>query len=321
VPELTPPPAGSLSAAAEARSDSPAAKTQEKPEKTTADKKSAKPSKKKRKSHPRTSKACRCGDRGHCDHEWTNADDGAGTVVKSTGKMYWGHKASTLGFPGQEVLLDAVAMSDAASHDSKSLLPHLNRLFQRHPDLKGLVTRVLDDGAADDLKLKAAIQEDLEIEVLAPINPRRRSPIRDGMPRGIDHLTPRGVPVCRAGYPFELLGVRHDTAHFLFAAPKGEHGQSVCQGCGLRVGCYRGQSGGRQVTIRQSRLPLAGSGIPTTLQAVPESHGSADVDRASAQADEIRLRGDRLTKRGNAAFQARLDKTLLAMHVLLAHDD
>ncbi len=33
------------------------------------------------------------------------------------------------------------------------------------------------------------------------------------------------------------------------------------------------------------------------------------------------LGDDRLTKRGNDAFQARLDKTLLAMHVLLDHDD
>ena len=112
--------AGSSSAAAKARSDSlaaaKAAQTPEKPEKTTAGNKSAKPnsskkskrSKKKRKSHPRTTKACRCKDRDHCDHEWINADDGVGTVVKSTGKMYWGHKASTLGFPRQEVLLDAV---------------------------------------------------------------------------------------------------------------------------------------------------------------------------------------------------------------------
>jgi hypothetical protein len=28
---------------------------------------------------------------------------------------------------------------------------------------------------------------------------------------------------------------------------------------------------------------------------------------------------ERLTKRGNAAFQARLDKTLLAMHLVLAY--
>ena len=63
-------------------------------------------------------KNCRCARREHCDHSWINADEGAGTVVKSTGKMYWAHKASTLCFADQEVLLDAVALHDAASHDS-----------------------------------------------------------------------------------------------------------------------------------------------------------------------------------------------------------
>ena len=331
LPELTTPAAGSSSAAAGVRSNVPAAaeaaQTPEKPEKTTAGKKSAKPSKKskrskkKRKSHPRTTKACRCDDRDHCDHSWINADDGAGTVVKSTGKMYWGHKASTLGFPGQEVLLDAVAMNDAASHDSRSLMPHLNRLFQRHPDLKGIIPRVLDDGAADDSKLKATIQDDLGIEVLAPINPRRRGPIRDGMPRGIDHLTPRGVPVCRAGYPFQLLGVRHDTKHFLFAAPKDEHGPSVCQECDLRVGCYRGQSGGRQVTIPQSRLPWLDPEFPQLSKRFLKAMARRTSIERLHKLMKFDLGDDRLTKRGNAAFQARLDKTLLAMHVLLAHDD
>ena len=98
-------------------------------------------------------------DRQHCDHALVNADAGAGTVVKSTGKMYWGHKASTLSFAEQEVLLDAVAMSDAASHDSQSLMPHLRRMLQRHPDLRWLVTRMLDDVAADDPQRKASIRE------------------------------------------------------------------------------------------------------------------------------------------------------------------
>jgi hypothetical protein len=329
VPELTQSAAGWSAAAAKARSDSPAAakaaQTLEKPEKTTAGNKSAKPSKKskrskkKRKSHPRTTKACRCKDRDHCDHEWINADDGVGTVVKSTGKMYWGHKASTLGFPRQEVLLDAVPMSDAASHDSQSLLPHLNRLFQRHPDLNGIINRVLDDGAADDAKLKAAIKEDLGIEVLAPINPRRRGPIRDDMPRGIDHLTPRGVPVCRAGYPFELVGVRHDTEHFLFRAPKDEQGQWVCQGCGLRVGCYRGQSGGRQVTIPQSRLPWLDPEFPQLSKRFLKAMARRTSIERLHKLMKFDLGDDRLTKRGNDAFQARLDKTLFAMHVLLAY--
>jgi len=141
--------------------------------------------------------------------------------------MYWGHKASTLGLAHQEILLDAVAMSDAASHDSQSVVPHLQRLFSQHPDLRAQITRLLDDGAADDAKLKATVHELFGIEVLAPINPRRRQPIRDDLPRGIDHLTPRGVPVCQAGYPFELLGFRKDTERFLFQAPQDNDGQSV----------------------------------------------------------------------------------------------
>ena len=283
-------------------------------------KKKKKTPKKKRKSHPRTTKNCRCADREHCGHDWINADAGAGTVVKSTGKMYWGHKASTLSFAGQEVLLDAVAMSDAASHDSKSLVPHLGRLFDRHPDLRGLVRRVLDDGAADDPQLKASIQDQFGIELLAPINPRRRQPIRDALPRGIDHLTPRGVPVCQAGYPFELLGFRKSTEHFLFGAPPDGSGISVCQSCDQRTGCYRGELGGRVATISADRVPWLDRDLPQ----LSKRFGKAMSRRTSIERlhklMKFDLGDDRLTKRGNDAFQACLDKTLFAMHVLLSRE-
>ena len=105
---------------AENASATPPAREEGKP-----NEKGKKAKKARKKSHPKTTKRCRCKDRQHCPHPWTNADEGAGTVVKSTGKMYWAHKASTLCFPSQQVLLDAVAMSDAATHDSQSVLPHL----------------------------------------------------------------------------------------------------------------------------------------------------------------------------------------------------
>ncbi len=276
--------------------------------------------KKKRKSHPRTTKNCRCQDRQHCDHVWVNADAGAGTVVKSTGKMYWGHKASTLSFAQQEVLLDAVAMSDAASHDSQSLVPHLSRLLQRHPDLRGLVTRVLDDGAADDPQLKASIWEQFGIELLAPINPRRRQPIRGELPRGIDHLTPRGVPVCEAGYPFELLGFRKATEHFLFRAPQDAEGKSVCQGCTRRAGCYRGRSGGRVATISADRLPWLDRELPQLSKRFAKAMARRTSIERLHKLMKFDLGDDRLTKRGNDTFQARLDKTLFAMHVLLSRE-
>jgi hypothetical protein len=280
----------------------------------------SKAQKKKRKSHPRTTKNCRCQDRQHCDHAWVNADAGAGTVVKSTGKMYWGHKASTLSFAEQEVLLDAVAMSDAASHDSQSLVPHLSRLLERHPDLRGLVTRVLDDGAADDPQLKVSLREQFGIELLAPINPRRRQPIRGELPRGIDHLTPRGVPVCEAGYPFELLGFRKATEHFLFRAPPDAEGKSVCQGCALRAGCYRGQSGGRVTTISAGRLPWLDRDLPQLSKRFAKAMARRTSIERLHKLMKFDLGDDRLTKRGNDTFQARLDKTLFAMHVLLSHE-
>jgi hypothetical protein len=275
---------------------------------------------KKRKSHPRTTKNCRCQDREHCDHQWISADLGAGTVVKGPGRMYWGHKASTLGLANQEILLDAVAMSDAASHDSQSVVPHLNRLFNRHPDLRGQVQRLLDDGAADDSKLKATVQELFGIEVLAPINPRRRQPIRDDLPRGIDHLTPRGVPVCQAGYPFELLGFRKDTERFLFQAPQDNDGQWVCLACPQRTGCYRGTSKGRVVTISPDRVPWLNRDFPQ----LSKRHAKAMARRTSIERlhklMKCDLGDDQLTKRGNSEFQASLDKTLFAMHVLLSHE-
>jgi hypothetical protein len=89
-PEPSSPSAASAAVAAGVRSVHPVAAkagpTPEKPEKTGTCPKSAPPPKKKRKSHPRTTKACRCADREHCHHAWINADEGAGTIVKGTGQ-------------------------------------------------------------------------------------------------------------------------------------------------------------------------------------------------------------------------------------------
>ena len=163
----------------------------------TKAKKAKKAPKEKRKSHPRTTKNCRCADRAHCDHPWINADEGAGTVVKSTGKMSWAHKASTLSFADQEVLLDAVALNDAASHDSQSVVPHLGRLFARHPDLKGVVKRLLDDGAADDPELKAETQATFHMK----------------FDRGDDRLTKRGTPSFQARLDKTLWAMHVLLAH------------------------------------------------------------------------------------------------------------
>jgi hypothetical protein len=272
----------------------------------------------KTKSHPKTTKNCRCKDRSHCPHPWENADDGAGTVVKSGGKMYWAHKASTLALPGQGVLLDAVAMSDAASHDSNSVVPHLFRLFGLYPHLEAVVNRVLDDSAADDQPLKDQVERDFGIELLTGMNPRGRRPITDDLPRGIDHITAMGTPVCQEGIPFDFLGCRHDSRLFIFRAPKNENGNSVCTGCPLRKGCYRGDTNGRAVTVPFDRLPWIDPEFPQLSRRFQKVMAQRTAIERMHKLMKFDYGDERLSKRGNGSFQARLDKTLLAMHVVLA---
>lgn len=274
----------------------------------------------KRKSQAKTTKNCRCKDRTTCCHPWVSADSGAGTVVKSGGKMHWAHKASTLAFAGQEVLLDAVAMTDAASHDSRSLEPHLERLFTRHPELKDVVKRVLDDGAADDKGLKDRIRDKLSIELLTSPNPRGRKPIKKDLPQGIDRLRSSGTPVCAEGFPFDFLGCRHPTRHFLFRAPRLADGTPVCQGCPRKSNCCSPGADLRHITVPFDRLPWLDPKTPQLSRRFQKTMAQRTVIERIHKLMKFDYGDEALTKRGNRAFQARLDKTLLAMHVVLAHD-
>lgn len=271
-----------------------------------------------KKSHPKTTKACQCENREECGHPWINADEGAGTVVKSSGKKYWAHKASTISFAGQEVLLDAVAVTDAAAHDSKTLPDHLARLFAIYPELDGRIDRILDDAAADEQALKDLILAEWNIELLAPINPRGRRAITTNLPRGVNHVTPKGTPICIAGYPMDFVGCRHDTEHFLFRAPIDESGGPVCQGCPVKEQCYRGDNGVRQITIAFERLPWINPDFPQLSKRFDKAMARRTVIERMHKLMKYDYGDDQLTKRGNDSFQARLDKTLLAMHLVIA---
>lgn len=272
-----------------------------------------------RKSQSRTIKRCRCAERAQCPHPWQQADDGAGTVVKSASKMYWAHKASTLAFPQQGVLLDAVAMRDAASHDSTSVVESIERLFEDHPGLEGTVHKVLDDGAADDVGLKAQMKQRWEIELMTPINPRRRKAQKKDLARGLEEITATGTPVCRQGFPFDFVGCRHEDKRFIFRAPNDATGTPVCTDCPVRTECYRGKDGARQVTIAFERLPWIDPAHPqVSLRYQHEMAMRTAIERVHKQM-KYDLGSEDLSKRGNDAFQARLDKTLWATHLMLRH--
>jgi hypothetical protein len=276
-------------------------------------------SKARRKSQPKTTKNCRCPNRESCPHDWVSADPGAGTVVKHGKKIFWAHKASTLAFADQEgILLDAVAMTDAASHDSKSLVPHLERLKLRFPELFSEVRTVLDDAAADIPALKQEVQAKFAIDLLTSSNPRGRKPLTEDLPRGIEKITPAGTPVCRAGLPFDFIGCRHEPERFLFQAPNDENGASVCSSCPFKTECCNEGSEKRHLSIPFDKLPWIDPNQPQLSTSFRKKMAKRTVIERIHKLMKFDYGSAALTRRGDDAFQARLDKTLLVMHVVLA---
>jgi hypothetical protein len=273
-----------------------------------------------KKSQSKTTKACRCDDWSTCPHDWQLSDDGAGTVVKSKTKMYWGHKASVIGLPKQGIALDAVAITDAASHDGKTFLPHVKDVIGRYPQLSASIERVLYDSACDDAELRAQFKDELGVDLKASFNPRRSKPITEDLPRGIEKITPYGVPVCLAGHELDYKGCRYDSEKFIFEAPRHDDGTSVCINCTERDGCCnRSTQSGRTITVAFDTLPHINPNDPPMakrFKAIMSRRPSVERMIKRLKCD---LGDDRLSKRGNESFQAFLDKTMIAYHLLIRH--
>jgi hypothetical protein len=272
-----------------------------------------------KKSHPKTTKPCRCPVWQDCPHDWISADEGAGTVVKAGRKMFWAHKASVFALVGEiEIPLDAVATTDAAAHDSRSLLAHLERIAGLYPGILEKIEVVLDDSALDDEAIRKRVKGCFDIDLRVEPNARGRKPILEELPRGIDRITPSGTPVCDAGFPFNLLGVRKQTEHFLFRAPEDSEGVPVCADCPERDGCIRPTAERRHLSIPCHRLPFMDPDLPHLSKRFERQMAKRTVVERIIKLMKFDFGSDQLTKRGTAAYQATLDKTLFAMHVVLA---
>lgn len=273
-----------------------------------------------KKSQSKVTKTCRCDDHATCKHDWTLNDDGAGTVVKSSTKMYWAHKASVIGFPGQGVALDAVAITDASSHDGQTFFPHVEKIFEHYPEISASVDRVLYDSACDDSQLKERFQETLGVELKASFNPRRSKAVTKNLPRGMTKISPFGVPICQSGYEMDYQGARYEAEKFIYKAPVDDDGQSVCFTCDNRNQCCSSSNrDGRTLTIAFDSLPHIDSDDPPMakrFKAIMKRRPSVERMIKRLKCD---LGDAHLTKRGNQSFQASLDKTMIAYHLLLRH--
>ncbi len=273
-----------------------------------------------KKSQSKLTKACRCADQEHCPHAWELSDEGAGTIVKSGKKMIWGHKASIIGLPEQGIAIDAVAVSDAATHDGQTFFPHVQRVLGDHPELAHSVRRVLYDSACDDAPLKQRFDDELGLELKASFNPRRSKAITDQLPRGMEKITPSGVPICLAGYEMDYQGIRYASETFIYRAPLGDDGLCVCVGCQEKPQCCnRSNSAGRTLTVSFDTLKHIDPNDPPMAKRFKAiMRGRPSVERMIKRL-KCDLGDDRLSKRGNASFQAYLDKTMISYHLLIRH--
>lgn len=270
-----------------------------------------------RKSQSKAAKFCGCQDKETCPHPWAPADSGAGTVVKSAGRMHWAHKASIIVLPRQGVPLDAYAVTDAATHDGRTLLPSLGQLHADFPELCRSLKYVLDDSAAYDQQLIETVRKEFGLTLRASINPRGRKPLTDDLPRGMAALTPYGELLCIGGRTMDYRGMRLDAERYLYGPPLAEDGAAYCLSCPHKLDCCPHALHGRQAAIPFDHLPHVRPDDPP----MAKRFKAMMTRRPSVERVIKRMKCDlgdrRLSKRGNPAFQARLDKTLIALHILL----
>jgi hypothetical protein len=275
--------------------------------------------KEKKKSQSHLTKSCRCEDRENCSHPWEMSDNGAGTVVKHGGKMYWAHKSSIIGLPDQGIPLIALATTDAASHDSQSLPETLEFMKTHFPELLAGADRLLDDSAADSDILKKRILDDFGLEINCGVNPKRRKNIgAEDLPPWMEKLTPAGYLYCQAGHEMDFLGTRNSDGTYMYGPPV-KSGDEVCCGkCPLREQCCRkNNSTGRHVTILFGTLPHIPAENPPMAKRFQERMKKRPAVERMIYQLKCRL-GDRyLHKRGNHNYQATLDKSMFAFHLLI----
>jgi hypothetical protein len=268
---------------------------------------------------PRVAKRCGCAEKEHCTHGYVPTDEGAGVVTKGGGskKHYWAHKASLIAFGRSQIPIDAVAVSYAGTNDGLTLVPHLHRVQRLYPEVFEYMKRILVDGAYQTAENVAGVAA-LGKQLVAPINARGTKPKPAvGLP-GIDHFTPTGVPVCDAGHELTFVGRRLEEHQLLWGAPRDEQREIACRACPLREACCPDAKNGRNLTTNAADFPQIDWDLPQHSATFKRTYPLRTAVERVINVLKLDLNRDRLTKRDNVNFQARLDKSILAIHLLIA---
>ncbi len=217
----------------------------------------------------------------------------------------------------QGIPLDAIAVADAATHDGETFFPHVVRLFAQYPEIKSWIDTVLYDSACDSQPLKDKFRDQLGIALKASLNPRRKKTVTENLPKGMKKLTAYGNLVCNANFEMDYQGARYKTEKFIYQAPLDANGICVCDNCEQKPMCCPFALNGRIAQVSSDMLAHIDSQDPPMakrFKAIMTRRPSVERMIKRLKCD---LGDDRLKKRSNASFQAYLDKTMIAFHILL----
>jgi len=266
------------------------------------------------------SKRCTCLDKENCEHDWEVTDHGCAVVVKAQNKKYWAHKASFVGFPKSHVPIDAAAVSYAASNDGKTLKPQWQRLVKHLPFLTEKIERVIADGPFNTQKNKDFVRDKIGAILYAPINPKNIHLPSAETIKGIDHFTKNGVPICNAGLPLEMKGREITKQRYIWGPPiitNKNKKSEACSHCLLKKDCCP-NSQGRTLRTKASDFPQIDWDNPQHLSRWKNHYGKRTAIERMIKIIKVDYSAEYFNKRDSLNFQGHLDKTMLALHVLLS---
>ncbi len=207
-------------------------------------------------------------------------------------------------------------MQYAAEHDGKTLIAHLKLVLKAYPALLCTLAYVLADDAYKG-NHDAVAEVGGGATLIVPVHPSTRS-MANVVAKfsGINRFTPTGIPVCTAGHPFEMRGRDMERERYIWAAPDGPDGHSVCAGCPLSSACLQ-KGTRRHIRVDRSDLPQINWDHPQHLGRIRARYAMrSGVERAIKRL-KVDLKGEHLAYRDSLRVQAHCDRRLLTLHLLL----
>ncbi len=266
------------------------------------------------------SKRCSCIDKNNCNHKWEVTDRGCGVIFKSLRKIFWAHKASFVCFPKSQIPIDAVALNKASTNDGETIIPHIKRLKEHIGFILKKIKSVMADGPYNTKENKDYIQNELKAIPYVPINSRNIKIPSAVNIKGIDHFTKNGVPICNARLPLEMKGRDLNKQRYIWGPPiLEEKNQTViaCSRCILKNDCCpKGQ--GRSLRTKASDFPQIDWKNPQHSIRWKKQYNKRTAIERAIKTIKVDYCAEDFNKRDSVNFQGHLDKTMLALHILLS---